>query len=293
MRTVRFIGPGRAGRSLASALASCGWEVAGFLGPGDDVGAAAAGVDVLCISTPDDAVAAVAQAVRPEAGTVVMHLSGSLGLEVLSPHPRRAALHPLVPLPDPDDGSRRLLGGVTFAVAGDPVVRRIVDSLGGRAVTVADADRAAYHAAACIAANHVVALLGQVERVAASVGLPLDAFLDLTRAAVDDVDRLGPRRALTGPAARGDWATLARHGRALAPEERPGYNAGVGLAVRLAAAEAANDGSLGEVAHRAPPDVEPSAAPALSEGQVDATPDAPHVRVPGGLVGGAVAAGAV
>ena len=290
MRTVRFIGPGRAGRSLASALASCGWEVAGFLGRGDDVGAAAAGVDVLCISTPDDAVAAVARAVRPEAGTVVMHLSGSLGLEVLSPHPRRAALHPLVPLPDPDDGCRRLLGGVTFAVAGDPVVGRMVDSLGGRAVTVADADRATYHAAACIAANHVVALLGQVERVAASVGLPLDAFLDLTRAAVDDVDRLGPRRALTGPAARGDWATLTRHGRALAPEERPAYNAGVGLAVRLAAAEAPSDTPA---AHPAPPDVEPGAAPAPSGEQVEVIEDAPQVRVPGGLLGGAVAAGAV
>ena len=59
---------------------------------------------------------------------------------------------------------------------------------------MADGDRAAYHAAACIAANHVVALLGQVERVAASVGLDLEAFLPLTRAAVDDVAALGPRR---------------------------------------------------------------------------------------------------
>ena len=46
----------------------------------------------------------------------------------------------------------------------------MVESLGGRLVTVADGDRATYHAAACMAANHVVALLGQVERVAATVG---------------------------------------------------------------------------------------------------------------------------
>jgi predicted short-subunit dehydrogenase-like oxidoreductase (DUF2520 family) len=295
VRTVRFIGPGRAGRSLASALASCGWKVAGLLGRDDDVTNAAAGVDVLCISTPDDAVAAVAEAVRPEAGSVVVHLSGSLGLEVLAPHPRRAALHPLVPLPDPDDGCRRLTSGVTFAVAGDPVVRRMAESLGGRVVTVADGDRAAYHAAACIAANHVVALLGQVERVAASVGLPLDAFLDLTRAAVDDVGRLGPRRALTGPAARGDWATLARHGRALAPEERPGYNAGVGLAVRLAAGGAEREVRAGEgdagtgdaVAPAADAAADVAPAPSGRPGEEDGA----EVRVPGGLVGGAVAAG--
>jgi hypothetical protein len=281
VRSVRFIGPGRAGRSLAAALESCGWQVDGFLGKGDDLTTAAAGIDVLCISTPDDEVAAVAAVVRPEADTVVMHLSGSLGLEVLDPHPRRAALHPLVPLPDPDDGARRLMGGVTFAVAGEPVARRMAESLGGRAVTVADGDRAAYHAAACIAANHVVALLGQVERVAASVGLPLDAFLDLTRAAVDDVGRLGPRRALTGPAARGDWATLARHGQALAAEERPGYNAGVGLAVRLAT----NDADDAGVGRPLPADVDTTERSEPIDG-------VPEVRAPGDLVGGAVAAGA-
>jgi predicted short-subunit dehydrogenase-like oxidoreductase (DUF2520 family) len=123
---------------------------------------------------------------------------------------------------------------VTFAVAGDPLARLMVESLGGRMVEVADADRAAYHAAACIAANHVVALLGQVERVAASVGLDVEAFLPLTRAAVDDVAALGPRRALTGPAVRGDWATLSRHLDALPATERAGYQAGAALATQLA-----------------------------------------------------------
>ena len=56
-------------------------------------------------------------------------------------------------------------------------------SLGGRAVDVEDPDRATYHAAASIAANHLVALIGQVERVAASIGLPLDAFSGLMHAA--------------------------------------------------------------------------------------------------------------
>src|SRR6185437_3244022 len=182
MPTVRFVGPGRAGRSLSAALSAAGWSVAGFLGRGDDVSAAADDVDVLVIATPDDAVAAVAAAVRPRPETVVLHLSGSLGLDVLAPHLRRAALHPLVPLPNPDDGARRLASGATFAVAGDRVARQIAESLGGRVV---DGDRAAYHAAAAIAPNHLVALLGQVERAAATAGLPLAAFLDLTRAAVD------------------------------------------------------------------------------------------------------------
>lgn len=251
MRIIRVIGPGRAGRSLSLALAAAGWEVLHPLGRGDDLSGAAEGVDVLAVCTPDDAIASVARAVRPVQSAMVLHCSGSLGPEVLKPHPRRAALHPLVALPDPETGARRLASGVTCAVDGDPLVREIVAALGARAVTVDPRARAAYHAAACIAANHVVALLGQVERVAGTAGLALDDFLPLAAGAVEDVARLGPRRALTGPAARGDWQTLARHLDALEESERPGYRAGAGLALQLTVGDGtaeskrgADDGSV-------------------------------------------------
>jgi predicted short-subunit dehydrogenase-like oxidoreductase (DUF2520 family) len=238
MHSIRIIGPGRAGTSLAAALSARGWAFAGFLGRHDGLARAAEGVDLLVIATPDDAVTEVAAAVVPSPGTTVAHLSGSLGLDALAPHPLRATVHPLVPLPNGEVGAARLGSGVTFAVSGAPLGRDMVTSLGGRMVEVADADRAAYHAAACIAANHVVALLGQVERVAASVGLDLESFLPLTRAAVDDVAALGAGAALTGPARRGDWATLSRHLDALPESERAGYQAGAALATRLAQAEA-------------------------------------------------------
>jgi predicted short-subunit dehydrogenase-like oxidoreductase (DUF2520 family) len=83
-----------------------------------------------------------------------------------------------------------------------------------------------------------VALMGQVERVAGAVGLPLDAFSGLVRAAVDDAMALGPEAALTGPAARGDWGTIARHrvvlsGMVQGSSELEAYDAMVGLARRL------------------------------------------------------------
>ena len=237
--TFRVIGPGRAGRSLMAALdAAGGYRCRGALGREDPVMAAAVGVDLLVIATPDDEVARVAAAVTPVASTVVIHLSGSLGLDVLGAHPRRGSLHPLMPLPTPAIGAERLASGITFAVAGDPLTGALAASLGGRAVEVADRDRTAYHAAATIAANHLVALVGQVERVAASAGLPLDAFAGLLRAATDDALALGPRQALTGPAARGDWDTVARHQSALSSmaghrTELAAYDAMVGLARRL------------------------------------------------------------
>jgi predicted short-subunit dehydrogenase-like oxidoreductase (DUF2520 family) len=199
---------------------------------------AAHGVDVLVIATPDDVVADVGAAVRPVDTTAVLHLSGSLGLDVLAGHARRGSLHPLVPLPTPTIGAERLRSGITLAVAGDPAARAMAEALGGDVVEVGDRDRAAYHAAAVIAANHLVALMGQVERVAASAGLPLGAFAGLMRSATEDALALGPRAALTGPAARGDWETVERHRAAIASmpahrTELAGYDAMVALARRL------------------------------------------------------------
>jgi predicted short-subunit dehydrogenase-like oxidoreductase (DUF2520 family) len=222
MPTFRIIGPGRAGGSVARALTAAGWDAADALGRGDDVRGSAAGVDVVFVTTPDSAIAAVAAAVDPVPSTAVVHMAGSLGLDVLAPHARRAVVHPLVSLPTVDAGAGRLQGA-WFAVTGDAVAREVVDALDGRAVQVADDDRAAYHAAAAIASNHVVAVLAQAERVAALAGVPFAAYFDLVRGAVDDVEALGGPAALTGPAARGDVDTVARHVAALPPAERRLY----------------------------------------------------------------------
>jgi len=233
LTSFRLIGPGRAGRSLAIALSNAGWGLAGALGRQDDLRSAAQGVDALVIATPDGGVAPVSASVEPSPTTVVLHLAGSLGLDVLAPHPRRASVHPLVALPEPRSGAARLLAGGFFAVAGDPLALDLVAALGGQPLTVPDEARPAYHAAACLAANHVVALLGQVERVAATAGVPLAAFVALARGAVDDVAAVGPALALTGPVARGDRVTVERHRAVLDPAERPAYDALVELAERL------------------------------------------------------------
>jgi predicted short-subunit dehydrogenase-like oxidoreductase (DUF2520 family) len=235
--SLRVIGPGRAGGALARAAGAVGWQVEPTLGRGDDPSRAADGVDLLVIATPDAAIGAVAASVEPGAA-VVAHLSGALGLDLLGDHARRAALHPLVALPDAEVGARRLTHGAWFAVAGHPldarvVVESLVDDLGGRSFVVDDAHRAAYHAAAVIASNHVVALLAQAERVAATAGVPLEAYLDLVRATIDNVAELGAAAALTGPVARGDWGTVERHRAAIGEDELAGYDAMVALARRL------------------------------------------------------------
>ena len=221
---VRIVGRGRAGTSLASALAAVGWRVE-TLGRGDPVAAAAEGVDAVVIATPDDVIALVASSIVPVPDTVVLHMAGSRGLDELLPHRRRASLHPLASLPDAHVGARRLAAGATFAVAGDAWALAIVDALGGSCFEVPDDRRAAYHAACCIACNHLVALMAQVERVASSADVPFGPLLQLARDTLENVQALGPRASLTGPAARGDVATLASHLAALDADEHSLYSA--------------------------------------------------------------------
>jgi predicted short-subunit dehydrogenase-like oxidoreductase (DUF2520 family) len=216
------VGEGRAGGSFSRALREVGWEVDTIAGRDPSISRAASGVDLVLICVADEHVETVAA--RIERGdAVVAHVAGSHGLEVLSSHARRAAVHPLVALPNAEVGAMRLRSGATFAVAGDAVARQVVDALGGRSIDVPDESRVAYHAAAAIASNHLVGLLGQAERVAATAGLGLEVYLDLVRATVDNVATLGPSAALTGPAAREDHATIERHLAALDESERDAY----------------------------------------------------------------------
>lgn len=189
--------------------------------------------DLVLITTPDGAIAEVAAAIQPSPDAVVAHTAGAQTLEPLGGHPKVASLHPLATIPDPIIGVDRLLDNCAFAVDGDALVCEVVAALGGRAFHVRPDRRVAYHAAAVIASNHLVALMGQVERVAAMAGIPLEAYLDLAAQSLANVGRLGPAAALTGPVARGDWGTVARHIEALGPSEVDGYEAMVRLARRL------------------------------------------------------------
>lgn len=232
-RRFALVGPGRAGRSMQSALVAVGWECVAVFGRDDDVRRAGHGVDVCIIATPDAQIASVASTID-SANAVLLHLSGATPLVALG-EGQTGVLHPLVSLADSESGAVALRSAY-FAVAGDPIANEIADALSGKWFVVDDADRPLYHAAAVVASNHLVALLGQVERIAAEIDVPVEAFMQLVRSSVDNVDSLGVAAALTGPAARGDEATIELHRQALTarlPDELAAYDALLAAARRL------------------------------------------------------------
>lgn len=178
-------------------------------------GASGAGTDVVLLCVPDDQIAAAAAAVAP--GPLVGHCSGATGLDALGDR-EALSLHPLMTVtadaPAPLAGAGCAVGGSTPRALG--VARALAEALGMRPVEVDEADRPAYHAAATLASNYLVALEAAAERLAGSVGVDREVLAPLVRATVDNWERLGPERALTGPVARGDERTVARQRAAVA-----------------------------------------------------------------------------
>ena len=256
-RAFALVGPGRAGTTLALALIERGWRCVAVAGRSPESRSVLAGAkrlgamtcsvdragrdaDLVLIATPDAAIAGAAAQLAPSLreGVLVLHLSGACTLAeldklgALRPDVELGSLHPLQSFPTPEVGVTRL-PGAWCAVAGPPAVERIAVALGLRPFRVDDSQRVAYHATATVASNHLVALMGQVARLAEAAGVPPAALLPLVQSTLDNVDSLGPAGALTGPIARGDLDTVARHVASLPPGERAAYRALALEALRL------------------------------------------------------------
>lgn len=222
-----IIGPGRAGGSFQKALSSVGADCVDVVGRDDDPALLDASLDLVLIAVPDRAIAAVAA--RIPKGPLVAHVSGATTLApLLEHHDRCGSIHPLISLPNSDAGAAALLAGAHLAIAGADlgVVRELLaltELLEAKPFVVDDARRAEYHAAASIAANHLVALTAQVERVAIDAGLVLPPFIDMMRNVLDNIERTGVVASLTGPVARADWATVEAHLDAIPPAEHELY----------------------------------------------------------------------
>jgi predicted short-subunit dehydrogenase-like oxidoreductase (DUF2520 family) len=208
---VGVVGRGRLGTALAAGLRAAGVDVDGPAGRGEVPRGEAI---VLCV--PDAEIPAAAAAVAG-AAPFVGHTSGATPLTALAPANAQAfGLHPLQTFAA--GSGPELFRGAGCAVAGSTpealvLARRLAQALGMEPFEIDDHGRAAYHAAASIASNFLVTLQDAAEQLASGAGLERDEaralLAPLVRRTVENWAGAGPKRALTGPVARGDDATVA------------------------------------------------------------------------------------
>jgi predicted short-subunit dehydrogenase-like oxidoreductase (DUF2520 family) len=210
---IGVVGRGRLGSALATALRSADHEVSGPAARGEVPDG-----DAIVLCVPDAEIPAAAATVSG-AAPLIGHTSGATPLTALESagDVERFGLHPLQTFSGGDADASRF-AGCRCAVAGSTpaaaeAAATLARSLGMVPFEIADEQRPAYHAAASIASNFLVALEAAAEEVAAAAGLDPDearaALAPLVRTTVENWADLGPRRALTGPVARGDELTVA------------------------------------------------------------------------------------
>jgi predicted short-subunit dehydrogenase-like oxidoreductase (DUF2520 family) len=247
-----LFGAGRLARALLPHLASAGYPVVAVCDrrlaaargaaravPGaratTDPLRAARDAELLLLAVPDTELAALALLLADAPGIgwrgrTVLHHAGALGPESLAPLKRRGAsvglLHPLQCL-----GSTRLaaelLPGSHARIEGTPKARRLALRLAREVGLIplrtsgrlTPGDRTAYHAAASLLSNDVVALLGLGAALLESIGIDrssaVAALASLVRGTVVQAGHGGLAAALSGPVVRGDAAALSAHLKAL------------------------------------------------------------------------------
>jgi len=272
LKSIAIVGLGRVGSALAILLWQQGYRslrvcdhnpekidalrrwIDGSITTCSTPAEAVAGADLVLLASQDRYIVEIALdlakscSAQDLAGLYVAHLSGSLTSEVLQPLVLREAvafsLHPLQSVADVEGGIQ-VLAGSYFSFEGDEqafsLAETLVTALHGNLVRLAAADKVLYHAAAVVSSNFFIALEEMAINMMAGIGVESDTarrmLLPLIRGSFENLERVSPAEALTGPIARGDDQTVAAHLTALQvkfPDYVPAYRLLAGLNVDLA-----------------------------------------------------------
>jgi len=256
--TIAIVGCGTVGSAVGKLLSDAGYRISGVATSNLETAQRAAGVtgsesysdspsevapgaEIVFITTPDDLIESVCIELSKQCcfqqNAVVVHCSGACSSEILASArecgAKVASLHPLQSFASVNQAVS-LVPGSFCTIEGDenalPVVRQIVQDLGGIVLEITAEKKTLYHAAAVAASNYLVTLLHLALELGKAAGLDgntsLNALLPLINGTLNNISKEGIPDALTGPIARGDVATVSAHLKAMekdAPELLPLY----------------------------------------------------------------------
>ena len=270
-RTVSIVGAGRVGRTLGKRLRERGWNIGAVVTrsrataqaavriigggkPFDHLNDAVYEADLILFAPPDDALPAIARELAASGGKrckgkIVLLTSATLDRSALQAFARRGAatgsLHPMQAF-----GGKIIpkLKGVIFAIEGDAKARRmaasIAKSLGGIPVPIKTRNKPIYHASAVVAGGSLYPVTEAGLQLLMGIGFTrkraTQTLLPLVRQILDNIARIGPRAAWTGPLSRDDYAIVAKHMRVLRRYPRE-YQESYAALARLAGRTLAKD----------------------------------------------------
>ena len=208
--------------SLKKATSLLGGELRTTTAPEEITTAA----DLVFITTSDGAIQEACDRIAGKGGfhpgQIVVHTSGALPSTILKSARERGALiasvHPLQSFADVRE-AMKIIPSSIFSLEGDPEaipsLRELVQELGGNPLAIDTEGKPLYHAAAVVACNFLVTLVYLSYQLFEAIDISQDdaakALLPLINGTVNNIEHLGPVKALTGPIARGDVDVIRGH----------------------------------------------------------------------------------
>ncbi|HBI63761.1 MAG TPA: DUF2520 domain-containing protein [Clostridiales bacterium] len=247
---IGFIGAGKVGTSLGKLFAHHGVSVTGYYSRTPQHAEQAAAFtqsncyssladildasDTLFVTTPDGVIGRIWDdlAALPIKSKCICHCSGALPSAVFASAEKCGArvcsVHPLLAVSDRFSSWQQLEGAFfTLEGSGAPEMAELLHSCGAQTATIAAADKARYHLAACVVSNLAVGLshwgMQLLEQCGFTAEQAQTALTPLILGNAQAVCSKGPRDALTGPAERGDVETIRSHMACLSREDQALY----------------------------------------------------------------------
>jgi predicted short-subunit dehydrogenase-like oxidoreductase (DUF2520 family) len=244
--TLNIVGAGKVGRVLGRLFAASGayqvqdvltrseasaLDAVAFIGAGRPVGAMQAmrAADAWMLAVTDDQIGPACASLAAShalAGVLVFHCSGARSSADLQAAQdagaATASVHPVRSFADPEHVARHFEATFCGIEGQAPALAMLAPALaaiGAQPVTIEAAAKTVYHAASVFASNYLVTVLDAALRAYQAAGMPEHTARalagPLATETLENVLRIGAGRALTGPIARGDMATVARQQAAL------------------------------------------------------------------------------
>lgn len=247
-----FIGAGKVGFSMGKYLTERGEHVTGYYSRSAHSSKEAAEFtdtrqylslkdlvgdsDALFLTVPDGVIGSVWEQLKtlPIQNKRIIHCSGAMSSAVFSDigryHAYGYSIHPLLAVNDKYH-SYQDLAGAFFTVEGDgrylQELKAMLEGFGNTVETIQARDKVRYHAAAAMASNLYVGLVGLCEDLLGGCGFSPEnahkALAPLILGNTENIVRYGTAQALTGPIERNDTATVQKHLENLPQEYREVY----------------------------------------------------------------------
>ncbi|NTW71424.1 MAG: DUF2520 domain-containing protein [Eubacteriaceae bacterium] len=239
---IGFIGAGKVGTALGIYFTKKGLSVTGYFSRSEsssqlastltgtaafeDMESLVQSSKVIFITTGDDQISNIVDLLRISSELskehTLIHTSGALSTDIFDPLGKigcgLCSLHPIMTFSESLKASENL-SETKFTlegnIQGNEQAQKLLDTTNNQFFIIPKESKILYHAAACVLSNYLVTLIDSGFAMLQGAGINKEniaaAFMPLISATFSNIEKSGTVNSLTGPLARGDENTIAKH----------------------------------------------------------------------------------